>query len=423
MTFELTTRMKAVQRSRGDSATAKAAYRACARIRCAREGRTHDYTRKGGLAHAEIVLPEGAPSWARDREALWNAVELAERNKDPRARSPWKANAQVARDFLFSMPAELSPAGRLEAARAVAGFLVSQSGVAVDFAIHHPGKDGDQRNWHCHLMFTTRQMTPDGLGKKTRAWDERKGGASSLAKQLRAFVARTLNATLRAEGVEGVHVEHRTYKERGSGKIATRHLGPAGTHTLRKDQTRARDAWVRAERQSLAAEHARQHAALKARQDSAWQAKAAELVARGKQGEAAIRRELDAARAADRAPQGMQKAFLAVTGRAGREAFDRQARDAERVAQAGAKLEALKAEIRAERDAFRAAQTRERQQLEARHQSQERQLQQAAQHRQGMDRTAERQVRHDAARAFERAQQHSQERGGQGIAPPAAALR
>jgi hypothetical protein len=62
--------------------------------------------------------------------------------------------------------------GQAETARIIAGFLVSTSAAAVDFNIHEPGKDGDERNHHCHMMFTTRRMTAKGLGEKTREWDD-----------------------------------------------------------------------------------------------------------------------------------------------------------------------------------------------------------------------------------------------------------
>src|SRR5689334_20237925 len=112
--FELSTRINAVQRSQGDSATAKAAYRACCVIECEREGRTHDYSRKQGLEASEIVLPKGAPAW--DRSKLWNGAELAERNgKRGKNAGAFRANAQTARDLMFSYPVELSKEGRLKA--------------------------------------------------------------------------------------------------------------------------------------------------------------------------------------------------------------------------------------------------------------------------------------------------------------------
>ena len=71
-----------ISRSKGRSATAASAYRAAERIVDRRTGEVHDYTRKHGVAHSEILAPEHAPDWARDRSALWNAVEQIERRKD-----------------------------------------------------------------------------------------------------------------------------------------------------------------------------------------------------------------------------------------------------------------------------------------------------------------------------------------------------
>src|SRR5689334_13039499 len=38
--------------------------------------------------------------------------------------------------------------------------------VAVDLAVHEPRVDGDGRNFHAHLLTTTREVTPAGLGAK-----------------------------------------------------------------------------------------------------------------------------------------------------------------------------------------------------------------------------------------------------------------
>ena len=386
--------MNAVQRSRGDSATARAAYRACCVIECEREGRTHDYRRKQGLDHAEIVLPANAPAWAKDRARLWNAAELRERNgkRGPNANA-FKANAQTARDFLFSFADELSAEGRRNVARAVAAHLVKAHGVAVDFAIHAPGKDGDERNHHCHMMFTTRRMAAKGLGEKTREWDERGkdgGPENSLAKQLRALVARLQNEQLAAEGKADIaQVEHRTFKERGKPQKPMQHRGPAQTHTLRKQQRQERDAWQQVVESAQRNRHAGELAALKARQAFERERKQALLSERARMEARAIRRELAAARAADRAPQGLRRLFLIVTGLARREEFNRLARQSLRIMDADAKMAALRQSIRAERQAFREDQARERTALTDRQRSEERQLRQAVQHRIHADRAAE----------------------------------
>ena len=50
---------------------------------------THDYTRKGGVVHTEIMLPPHAPPSFADRSTLWNSVELYEK----------AGNAQLAREI------------------------------------------------------------------------------------------------------------------------------------------------------------------------------------------------------------------------------------------------------------------------------------------------------------------------------------
>src|SRR3546814_16684467 len=74
--------VKAIGRYAGRSATAAAAYRAGVEITDERTGLVHDYTRKQGVEHSELMLPTDAQEWAADRERLWNAAELAETRKN-----------------------------------------------------------------------------------------------------------------------------------------------------------------------------------------------------------------------------------------------------------------------------------------------------------------------------------------------------
>ncbi len=73
--------IKIISRGKGKSAVAAAAYRAGELIKNQYDGIVHDYTRKGGVIHAEILLPGHAPADYADRAVLWNAVEKAERYK------------------------------------------------------------------------------------------------------------------------------------------------------------------------------------------------------------------------------------------------------------------------------------------------------------------------------------------------------
>ena len=127
--------VKPISRSAGRSATAAAAYRAGVEIADERTGEVHDYRRKGGVESADIVLPDGAPEWATNRGALWNAAEKAEKRKD----------ACVAREYEVALPAELSPAERRRLALDFAQEMANREGCAVDVAIHAP-RQGRRRS-------------------------------------------------------------------------------------------------------------------------------------------------------------------------------------------------------------------------------------------------------------------------------------
>ena len=62
--------IKIISRGGGKSAVAAAAYRAGEKIKNDFDGQTHDYTRKGGIAHSEIMLPDNAPVEYKDKAIL-----------------------------------------------------------------------------------------------------------------------------------------------------------------------------------------------------------------------------------------------------------------------------------------------------------------------------------------------------------------
>src|SRR3546814_21059106 len=132
--------VKAIGRSAGRSATAAAAYRAGVEITDERTGLVHDYTRKQGVEHSELMLPTDAPEWAADRERLWNAAELAETRQ----------NATVAREYEIALPVELSADARRELALGPARDISGRPGVAVDVSLHSPVPLGDQRKHLSH---------------------------------------------------------------------------------------------------------------------------------------------------------------------------------------------------------------------------------------------------------------------------------
>ena len=220
--------VKTISRSAGRSATAAAAYRAGVEITDERTGEIHDYRRKGGVESAAVILPDNAPEWARDRSQLWNAAEQAETRK----------NSTVAREFEIALPAELSTAERERLAHDFTRELVERHGMAADVAIHAPGKEGDNRNHHAHILLTTRRLTPDGLGEKTRELDSAKTGAA-IVKEWRERFAQLQNERLREAG-HTAQVDHRSHAERGAQAEPTQHLGPTATAIERRTGERSR---------------------------------------------------------------------------------------------------------------------------------------------------------------------------------------
>ena len=205
--------VKAISRSAGRSSTAAAAYRAGCEITDKRTGEVHDYTRKAGIASTDLVLPDGAPEWATDRSAVWNAAEAAERRKD----------ACVAREFEVALPDELSPDERRRLAVDFAKEMANAEGCAVDVSIHAPGKEGDSRNHHAHILRTTRKVGPEGLTDKL---DTEKAGRNRAAdlEAVRTRWAVLTNERLRENGIEA-QVDHRSLKDQGIDRIPTSHLG------------------------------------------------------------------------------------------------------------------------------------------------------------------------------------------------------
>lgn len=231
--------VKAISRSAGRSATAAAAYRAGCKIADERTGEIHDYTRKRGVESVDLILPDGAPEWASHRPRLWNAAELAEKRKD----------ACVAREFEVALPSELSPAERRRLAVDFAKDMANREGCAVDVAIHAPGREGDNRNFHAHILRTTRKVEADGLGAKL---DTEKAGRKRVddLEAVRTLWANLTNDRLRENGIDA-QVDHRSLKDQGIEREPTRHLGPAASGYERRT---GEPSWKRQEFEREAAE-------------------------------------------------------------------------------------------------------------------------------------------------------------------------
>ena len=209
--------IRPVSRSSGRTATAAAAYRAGERIRDERTGAVYNHSKRDDVLHKEIFLPsrldrpDAGMEWARDRSTLWNAVEKAH----PRS------NSRVAREYQVALPAELSAEQRITLGRAFSREIADRYNVAVDLAIHAPRPEGDQRNFHAHLLATTREVTPGGMGPLTGV-DMQGEARSELGlppsrqefRTLRARWAELSNQALREANVEA-RIDHRSLAAQG----------------------------------------------------------------------------------------------------------------------------------------------------------------------------------------------------------------
>lgn len=201
-------------RSKGHHVTAAAGYRAGEKIRDTTIGATFDYSRKHGIAHSEIIAPEGAPAWMHDRQQLWNAVEAQEKRCD----------AQLAREILVALPHELDETERLELVRGFVRAEFVAAGMVADFSIHEPSRDGDDRNHHCHIMLSLRRAGPEGFSlKKAREWN-----SDTQLEQWREAWAGHVNDALSDAGFDA-RVSHLTLEAQGLDREPGIHVGKHGT--------------------------------------------------------------------------------------------------------------------------------------------------------------------------------------------------
>ncbi len=150
-----------VSRSSGSNACCKGAYNARTKIKDEQTNITYNFQKQGGNVFHEILLPEGVDKKFLDTRILMNEVERTENRK----------NSQLLKEYLLALPDEKNVS--LELKKEMIYEFIKDSkfieeGLAVQIDIHEPDKD--DKNWHAHLLVTTRRFTQDGkqLGKKAR---------------------------------------------------------------------------------------------------------------------------------------------------------------------------------------------------------------------------------------------------------------
>ncbi len=187
--------IKVISRGQGHSAVQAAASRSGIKMTLEREDVVWDYSKKPGIEHKEIMLPNGAPQWMADRERLWNEVENGERRKD----------AQLARAIMVVLPTELPDDKQLALLRDYVQEQYVDRGMVADIAINRGNRD----NPHAQILLTMRCLEGDGFGKKCRQWNSKK----DLLGWRREW-AEAANIALAEDGHQ-VRIDHRSLADQG----------------------------------------------------------------------------------------------------------------------------------------------------------------------------------------------------------------
>ena len=117
------------------------------------------------------------------------------------------------------MPVELTPDQRLTLTRNYSQELADRHGFALDFALHAPRSD--PRNFHAHLLATTREIHSTGFGAKT---DLEIRDSERLARGLEPFFREVIHARERWAAMANealghakvpVRIDHRSLEAQG----------------------------------------------------------------------------------------------------------------------------------------------------------------------------------------------------------------
>ena len=214
---------------------ASVAYRSGIKITDDRVGKTYDYTKRNGVLWTGMATPSGLEI---DRNDLWNLAEKTET----------RSNSRTAREIVINIPHELmqgdQSAGKMLAYE-FATNLSQKYKIAVDVAVHAPDKQGDNRNYHAHLLLTTRQIEQEQgdkfkLGKKSQlemsnAQLKQAGLLSNQdeLKEIRREWAELANTYLAEHGLNE-RIDHRSHKDRGLETLPTIKMGWKATELERK---------------------------------------------------------------------------------------------------------------------------------------------------------------------------------------------
>jgi len=231
-----------ITRGKGKSAVAAAAYRAGEIIKNDYDGYIYDYTRKSGIVHTEILLPDHAPKEYSNRAILWNSVEKTEK----------ATNSQLAREIDIALPIELTIEQNISLIQEYVKRTFVDKGMCADLCVH----DNKTGNPHAHIMLTMRLINENGTwgGKQKKEYILDDNGNKIYDPIKRQYKCRSVpstdwnnkanadiwrkawedmaNAELERLGFDS-RIDRRSYEEQGIEKIPTVHMGVEATQLER----------------------------------------------------------------------------------------------------------------------------------------------------------------------------------------------
>lgn len=198
--------VKTISRGKGQAVLASLAYRIGQNLTCERYGKTFKYeNRQNSIEHVDLFLPKDTSDLSfYNHENLWNKVEARET----------KSNSQLAREIVVAIPAELNEIERIQLVQKQCQWLVEKYGVAVSVALHKPN-DIAEKNYHAHIMFTTRSLENNEFGDKIVFKKEQ-------VKELRKVWETLANTALERYDTK---IDCRSHNDAQNPKIPTKHEG------------------------------------------------------------------------------------------------------------------------------------------------------------------------------------------------------
>jgi len=172
--------------------------------------------------HPGEVLAWGTEAPFRSPVYLTDAAQLSRAWNDAQ-RAEKRINSHLANHENLALTDKFGADDHIAVMKAISGRMVERYGVMVTWAVHKPTDHGDDRNWHGHLAYNMRRITPEGFGEKAREIVDKKTRSDERRWQRQMF-ADVINERLALLGHDE-RVTSLSFVERGIDKEPTKHLG------------------------------------------------------------------------------------------------------------------------------------------------------------------------------------------------------